>query len=90
MTEKLQDMTEPDLTTAEEILDTTEPDLTMAETFLDTMEPGSLATYEASANPLDEELRASPQDEASASEIRQDEAPKPSRRGYATVLTRGL
>ncbi len=28
----------------------------MAETFLETMEPGPLATYEASTNPLDEEL----------------------------------
>ncbi len=55
--EILQDMMEPDLTMVGEILDTTGSDMTMAETLLDTMEPGLLATHEATANALDEELR---------------------------------
>ncbi len=84
VTEAAQETTEPDQAMAAKLLDTTEPDLTMAETFLDTMEPGPAATYEASANPPDEELgeenppdgelRKSPQDEASASERPPDEA----------------
>ncbi len=48
--ETLQDTMEPDLTAVEKILDMTEPDLSMAETLLDTMEPIPLATSEASAS----------------------------------------
>ncbi len=48
---------EPNLAMAEKLQYMTELDLTMAATLLDTMEPGLLAMHEASVDPPDKELR---------------------------------